>query len=727
MTFSIRTSTYLVIIAFALLFKVGNLYSQSDIWVGSWSCANYAAGSGNTPPSPYLANNTLRQIVRVSIGGNSLRVKFTNKTCSTPVTMNSVNIAVSKGGSSVDASTITPLQFNCSHTVTMNAYSDVTSDPVAFALSPGMHVAITIHYGQASSNTDITSHVASRTDSYITTGDHSSAEDFGGSVITAHWFHINTIEVLAPDSAGSVAIIGNSITDGYGLSGGLQNRWTDIFSEQLLNDPRTDKIGVLNLGIGGTNVSGTNPTTGASRFNNDILSQSGLRWIIIFYGTNDIAGGVSASKITATYKKMIDDAHALNIKVYGATITPFKGSGHYSEAHELVRNEVNEWIRTPGNFDACIDFDKAIRDPNDHSKLLAKYSKDWLHPNVDGYVFLGKSVDLELFTEIENTRTLYANAGNDQTLIDLENKGSVEVNLNGSNSISFGDRIESYRWFENSIQIADGETSVVNLELGKHIITLTITDKDGQTDSDEIVINVIADTGVWLEAECGKVGGLWNIESDENASNRKYVSIKSGNNSTASAPTDSTGLLSYTFDIEEGGVYNLLARLICPSPNDDSFWIKMNKGSFAMWNGIEAPVWQWHQFNSGFSLTKGTNTLTIGYREDGAKLDKLWITKHKADLNNAGSDAYNCTSSSDVIEKDPFIKTYPNPVSELLFVEHAESPFDLILYDNVGSNLLYRNDKSYSVIVDMTNYHAGIYWLKIKNESKTTIKKIIKK
>ena len=375
-----------------------NSFCQSNIWVGTWGTANYAAGPKNTPPSPFLANNTLRQIVRVSIGGDTLRVKFSNKTCATPVTMNSVNIAVSKGGSSIDTSTITPLTFSGNNSVTMKAHSEVTSDPVAFALKPSMRVAITIYYGQADSNADITSHVGSRTDSYILPGDHSTSADFEGSVITAHWFHINNIDVLAPETAGCVAILGNSITDGYGLSGGLQNRWTDIFSQQLLNDPRTQNVGVLNMGIGGTNLT----TSGISRYKQDLLSQSGLRWIIIFYGVNDIGGGVSAADIINAYKKIIDDAHAINVKVYGATITPFKGHSYFTEAREAIRNEVNEWIRTPGNFDACIDFDKALRDPDDHSRFLEKYSNDWLHPNVAGYEQLGKSVNLDLFTRVKN-------------------------------------------------------------------------------------------------------------------------------------------------------------------------------------------------------------------------------------------------------------------------------------------------------------------------------------
>lgn len=395
---NLQKRAFMVVFSLVFLITAGNTFSQSEIWVGTWGAANYAAGANNTPPPPYLANNTLRQIVRVSIGGDSLRVKFTNKTCATPVTMNSINIAVSSGGSSIDASTITPLTFGGNSSVTMDAFSEVTSDPVAFVLTPGMRVAITIHYGQAESNADITSHVGSRTDSYILAGDHSTSADFGGSVITAHWFHINNIDVLAPDSAGCVAVLGNSITDGYGLSGGLQNRWTDIFSQQLLNDPRTKNVGVLNMGIGGTNLT----TSGISRYKEDLLNQSGLRWIIVFYGVNDIGSGRSASAIIDAYKKIITDAHAMNVKVYGATITPFKGHNYYTVAHEAIRNEVNEWIRTPGNFDACIDFDKAIRDPENPEKFLAKYSNDWLHPNVAGYELLGKSVNLDLFTDIRN-------------------------------------------------------------------------------------------------------------------------------------------------------------------------------------------------------------------------------------------------------------------------------------------------------------------------------------
>ena len=396
-----QKTTYSVFFILFVWLSVMKLDAQSGIWVGSWSCAPYAAGSRNTPPPPYLAHNTLRQVVRVSIGGDTLRLRFSNKTCSSPVTMNSVNIAVSKGGSAIDASTVRTLKFHGDTAVTMDPYSSVTSDPLSFPLSPSMRLAITIHYGEAGSTEDMTSHVASRTDSYIVPGDQVSSADFKDPVITAHWFHIQTIDVLAPDHAACVGIIGNSITDGYGLSGGLQNRWPDVLSQELLDNESTQHVGVLNLGIGATTLSGTDPTSGVSRFHDDILKQSGLRWVIVFYGTNDIGAGKSSATIIDAFRELIDASRARNIKVYGATITPFKGSGYYSQAHEAVRKEVNEWIRTPGNFDACIDFDLCIRDPLDPEKMLEQYSKDWLHPNVDGYEFLGKSVDPDLFSDMK--------------------------------------------------------------------------------------------------------------------------------------------------------------------------------------------------------------------------------------------------------------------------------------------------------------------------------------
>ena len=392
-----------------LLISVG-LFGQQNAnapkrWVGTWSTAPQLVEPGNMPPSPGLTNNSLRQVVRVSIGGDTLRLKFSNEFSESPVTMKSVQIATSTGGSAIDVSTNKELKFNGSPAVILNAGASVTSDPIAFKLTPRMDVAITICYGQTSMT--VTGHPGSRTTSYILAGNETIRTDFTGAVTTDHWYNINTIDVLAPSTAACVAILGNSITDGRGSTTNMQNRWPDVFSESLLKNSGTQQVGVLNLGIGGNCVlSGGLGPTGVTRYERDILNQSGIRWAIIFEGVNDIGGVRSASAATSTannliaaYKQMIAKAHAKNIRIYGATILPFKGNGYYNEYSELCRNTVNKWIRTKGNYDEYIDFDKVMQNPQDPTKLLLPaYQNDGLHPDASGYKIMGESVDLNLFT-----------------------------------------------------------------------------------------------------------------------------------------------------------------------------------------------------------------------------------------------------------------------------------------------------------------------------------------
>lgn len=381
----------------------------TKIWVGTWTTAPQLVEPGNMPPSPGLTNNSLRQVLEVSIGGDTLRVRFSNEFSTSTVTMNSVQIAVSTGGSTIDTSTNRELKFNGNSQVTMSAGTAVTSDPIAFNLTPRMDVAITIYYGQTSSS--VTGHPGSRTTSYIIAGNTTTTTDFTGAVTTDHWYNISAIDVLAPSTTACVAILGNSIADGRGSTTNGQNRWPDIFSEALLRDSSTQHIGVLNQGIGGNCVlfGGLGPT-GVSRYDRDIVNQNGVRWAIIFEGVNDIGGVSSSTAATNTannlinaYKQFITKAHAKNIRIYGATITPFKGNGYYNQYSELCRNTVNQWIRTAGNYDGCIDFDKIMRNPLDTASLVTTYQNDGLHPDTAGYRKMGSSIDLNLFTALDTT------------------------------------------------------------------------------------------------------------------------------------------------------------------------------------------------------------------------------------------------------------------------------------------------------------------------------------
>jgi lysophospholipase L1-like esterase len=420
---SIRDSFSVMLAVCVVLFVglcAGNLFGQSNTgatkkWTGTWSTAPQLVEPGNMPPAPGLTNNSLRQIVRVSIGGDTLRVRFSNEFSTSDVTMKSVQIAVSTGGGTIDVSTNRELKFNGGSEVTLNARTAVTSDPIAFTATPRMDVAITIYYGQTSSA--VTGHPGSRTTSYIIAGNDPARTDFAGAVTTDHWYTINTIDVLAPSTAACVAILGNSITDGRGSTTNMQNRWPDIFSEALLKNPGTQQVGVLNLGIGGNCVlaGGLGPT-GVVRYDRDILNQQSVRWAIVFEGVNDIGGVTSAAAATTTadnliaaYRQMVVKAHAKNIIIYGATITPFKGNSYYNQYSEACRNTVNQWIRTKGNYDGCIDFDKTMRSPVDTAKLVSAFQNDGLHPDAAGYGTMGRSIDLKLFA-VPDTATLGVNS-----------------------------------------------------------------------------------------------------------------------------------------------------------------------------------------------------------------------------------------------------------------------------------------------------------------------------
>jgi lysophospholipase L1-like esterase len=380
-------------------------HAAAKTWVGTWGTAPQLVEPNNMPPVPGLSNNTLRQVVCVSTGGKRLQLKFSNAFSKSPVTLKAVQIAVSTGGSAIDQSTIKLLQFAGKTEVTMDPGTELTSDPVSFKLEPRMAVAITILFGETSPT--VTGHPGSRTTSYLLAGDHMAPEaDFTDAVKTDHWYMITGIDVEAPKSAGAVAVFGDSITDGRGSGTNKQDRWPDILATRLQQNRSTKQVGVLNMGIGGNCVlrGGLGPT-GLNRFDRDVLKQNGVRWLIILEGVNDLGGtrdSTAASQVAkgliTAFDKMITEAHAKGIKVYGATITPINKSFYYKDYREAARKVVNEWIRTSGHFDAVIDLDKAVRNPADISTLLPEaQSGDYLHPNELGYRMFGEAVDLSLF------------------------------------------------------------------------------------------------------------------------------------------------------------------------------------------------------------------------------------------------------------------------------------------------------------------------------------------
>lgn len=377
--------------------------SDKNQVVATWTTAIQKVEPHNLAPAPYLAGNSLRQIVEVSFGGKEVSLKLSNEynTEETEIVGVELARALSKGGSAeIDESTVTALTFGGKKGVTMKPGEVIVSDPAKFRLTPRMDVAITIHFGKVSQK-DVTGHPGSRTSSYIAKG---NTNDFSGAVETAHWYYINSLLVKAGKGYGAIAAIGNSITDGRGTTTNGQDRWTDVLSERLLKNKKTKKLSVLNLGLGGNCVlrGGLGPTAN-SRYDRDVLNQEGVKYAIVFEGVNDLGGSrdgvATANSLIESYKVMIRKAHEKGIKIYGGTIMPFKGNGYYNESREMGRQMVNEWIRTSGEFDGVIDFDAATRDAEQPDRLNPDFlfENDWLHPNASGYRTMGEAIDLKLF------------------------------------------------------------------------------------------------------------------------------------------------------------------------------------------------------------------------------------------------------------------------------------------------------------------------------------------
>ena len=382
-------------------------YAQPDNqgWVTTWATALQVAEPHNLPPEPGLAGNSFRQIVQVSIGGPQLRLHLSNLFNETPTEILGVEIArAATAGASPEVvpGTAVALTFGGSPSVTMYPGGEAVSDPVRFALEDRDNLAITIHYGRIASR-PLTSHPGSRTTSYIALG---NTTDFSAPAArTDHWYTISAIDVKPRGRAAAIAVLGDSITDGRGTTTNGQDRWTDQLSRSLLQDRRTRQLAVLNYGLGGNCIlqGGLGPT-GLSRYERDLFGACGVKYIILFEGTNDLGSGSdgreTAGRIQSAWTQIAREAHARGIKVIGATVTPALGSFYTREGeHEKGRLQLNDWIRSTTVFDGVIDFDRMVADPSAPDRLDPAYlfENDWLHLNAKGYEVMGRGIDRSLF------------------------------------------------------------------------------------------------------------------------------------------------------------------------------------------------------------------------------------------------------------------------------------------------------------------------------------------
>ena len=381
-----------------MVFCAISTYSLAQNWVGTWATAPQTVVRSFMPYNNCMTNRSVRQVVKVSIGGDVIRLKLSNIYSMQPVEIRSIYIAHAKDSFSIDAKSAQYFKFGNSYKTVIPAGKQIVSDALKFNLRNLERVAITINYTSAPEVPTV--HMGSRTTSYIMKGVTNAHSNFEKAFRENHWYNISGIDVYTmSNNMSAIAIMGNSITDGKCSTDNAQNRWPDVMSEMLQLKHKITNQGVLNLGIGNNRVTvpGGFGALAKERFNRDILMQSGVKKVIIFEGINDIGAAKSGNSETVarllieSIQEMMRKAKARKMKVYLGTITPFKGAGYYSHFHEAARLYVNDWIRSQAkNVDGILDFAKLLQDPNDDRRMKREYaSNDWLHPNPAGYKAMG--------------------------------------------------------------------------------------------------------------------------------------------------------------------------------------------------------------------------------------------------------------------------------------------------------------------------------------------------
>jgi lysophospholipase L1-like esterase len=396
----------------------GNVFAANEMhWVATWGAS----------PAPQLAddaqmsaaklkfgNQTIREIVHVSIGGDTIRVRLSNAYGTKALDVGAAHVALRESGSGIVTGSDRTLTFHGRSSVSIPSNALVLSDPVKLNLPAGGDLAISIFVPKETAATGI--HYSAQQTAYIGTGDLTGAATFSDPVTITSWVFLTGVDVLAPQAASTVVAFGDSITDGARSTVDANHRWPDILSARLRAAPGAKPLGVLDAGIGGNRIlhdASANVRFGVNalaRFDRDVLAQPGVQYVIVLEGINDLghAGGsapisesVTADDLIAGLSQMIERAHEQGIKIFGATLTPFEGTaspGYFTPEKEKMRKAVNTWIRTGKAFDGVIDFDRAVRDPEHPDRMKAAYDGgDHLHPGDAGYKAMGEAIDLSLF------------------------------------------------------------------------------------------------------------------------------------------------------------------------------------------------------------------------------------------------------------------------------------------------------------------------------------------
>ena len=390
---------------------------RGERWVGTWSAAMHApsAGFGEEFPSQFFEfdNQTVRQIVRTSVGGDQVRVRLANTFGDAPLVIGAARLALRDADERIDPASDRLLTFSGSPSITIPPGALAVSDPVALTVPILSELAVSIFFPKPTTSTTV--HAFAFQTNYVSpAGDFTAEAAMPVETTIQSWAFLTGIDVTVAEPTAVIVALGDSITDGAMSTPDTNQRWPDILAERLSTDSGQSAMAVLNAGIGGNRLL-NDPTEGfefagpnaLARFERDVLGQPGVTHLIVFEGINDIgmpalagdpAEFVSADDLIAGLRQIAERAHEHGIVAFGATITPFAGAMYFTDEGEAIRQSVNDWIRTGGAFDAVLDFDEVVRDPQQPARLNSAFdSGDHLHPNDAGFAAMGESIDLVLF------------------------------------------------------------------------------------------------------------------------------------------------------------------------------------------------------------------------------------------------------------------------------------------------------------------------------------------
>ena len=396
----------LAVVSLVLTTMVTAEHLENARWVGTWSASPQPAAA------PVQINGqTLRQIVHTSVGGERVRVRFSNAYGTSDVVIASAHVAASAGGTAILSASDRTLRFNGSPSITIPAGALVVSDAVVLDVPALGDLAVSLYLpGNVAAATQ--HEVALQTNYLSVPGDFTGAITFTATPTQSYYF-LTAVEVRASENARAIVTIGDSVTDGFASTPDTNQRWPNLLAERLQTRHGTSDVSVLNAGIIGNRILHDLVGTGAlARFDRDVLAQTGASYLIVLQGNADIlipdligapAEQVTAEQIIQGHRQIIHRAHAMGLRVYGGTLNPVEGypfPGFWTAAMEAKRQAVNRWIRTGNAYDAVIDFDRVLRDPAHLTRLLPAYdSGDHVHPNDVGYRVMANAIDLSLFLD----------------------------------------------------------------------------------------------------------------------------------------------------------------------------------------------------------------------------------------------------------------------------------------------------------------------------------------